>query len=83
MFRFFSLNNFFPSSLQRNFISLPFHFKFASLKEFENMTNFFQKISEINSRKSLTIELKDFMTEYFKQPDKEVSFFLEQSYKFF
>ncbi len=83
MFRFFYLHKIFSSSLQRNFTSLPFHSNFSSMKEFENMTNLFQKISEINSRKSLTIELKDFMTEYFKQPDKEVSYFFRQYCNYF
>lgn len=53
-------------------LSLHLRSNFSNLKEFGTMVTFFNKLSEISSRKSLTSELKDFLSEYLRQSDKEV-----------
>ena len=70
MFRVFKLHKPFYMTLSRKCLN----YNFANIKDFENMTNFFKDISNTNSRKSLIHELKEFLTEYLKQSDKEVNY---------
>ena len=70
-----SFSRCFPTRYHSLFLS-PFKFNFSSLNEFGHIVSFFQKLSDISSRKELTLELKDYLTQYLEKPDKQVFSFI-------
>lgn len=71
MFKYKNVSNLYCGFQIKNFFSHNI-FAFASFNDFTHVTNFFTKISSIESRNEITENIKHFLVDYFKQPNKEV-----------
>lgn len=70
MFKYKRISNLYVGYQIKQFF---FHNIFSfGYKDFNHVTNFFTQISSIESRNEITDNIKHFLVDYFKQPNKEV-----------